>query len=94
VVRRLALEAEAARFNRLKKAIWPQRCYDCDDAQAAEDLLPLVYDELRRIAAARMGARQPNAHCLTSATLPFTSFPFSILHCSFGGVCNHAAFPE
>src|SRR2546422_371697 len=29
------------------------------DAQAAKDLLPLVYDELRRIAAARMAQEQP-----------------------------------
>lgn len=28
-------------------------------AQAAEDLLPLVYDELRKLAAARMAAEQP-----------------------------------
>jgi hypothetical protein len=21
-------------------------------------------------------------------------FPFSITHCAFGGVCNHAVFPE
>jgi hypothetical protein len=29
-----------------------------------------------------------------SAITALALFPFSILHCAFGGVCNHAAFPE
>jgi hypothetical protein len=29
------------------------------DAQAAEELFPLVYEELRKLAAARMAARRP-----------------------------------
>ena len=40
------------------------------------------------------GAKAPDAHCLTSATTPLALFPFPIPYCSFGGVCNHAAFPE
>jgi len=31
---------------------------------------------------------------LTLATTPLASFPCSIPHCSFGGFCNDAAFPE
>src|SRR6516164_3243036 len=38
------------------------------DAQAAEKLLPLVYDELRRLAAARM-AQQPPGHTLQATAL-------------------------
>lgn len=33
---------------------------DSGDAQAAEELLPLVYDELRRLAAAKMAHETPN----------------------------------
>jgi hypothetical protein len=32
------------------------------DLQAAADLLPLVYDELRKLAAARMAAEAPGHH--------------------------------
>lgn len=32
---------------------------DRGDRQAAEELLPLVYDELRKLAAARMAQEQP-----------------------------------
>ena len=32
------------------------------DRQAAEQLLPLVYDELRKLAAARMAAEKPGPH--------------------------------
>ena len=32
------------------------------DAKAASDLLPLVYDELRKLAAARMAAETPGQH--------------------------------
>lgn len=38
------------------------------DARAGEDLLPLVYDELRRLARARM-AREPAGHTLTPTAL-------------------------
>jgi len=38
------------------------------DAQAAEQLLPLVYDELRKLAAARMAAEAPG-HTLTATAL-------------------------
>ncbi len=38
------------------------------EAQAAEKLLPLVYDELRRLAAARM-AREPPGHTLQATAL-------------------------
>ena len=39
-----------------------------DDPQAAEKLLPLVYDELRRLAARRMAA-QPSDHTLQATAL-------------------------
>jgi RNA polymerase sigma factor (TIGR02999 family) len=38
------------------------------DAKAAADLLPLIYDELRRLAAARMAAESPD-NTLTSTAL-------------------------
>src|ERR1044071_8451684 len=38
------------------------------DRQAAADLLPLVYDELRQLAAARMAAEQPG-HTLDATAL-------------------------
>ena len=38
------------------------------DRQAAADLLPLVYDELRKLAAARMAAEQPG-HTLDATAL-------------------------
>ena len=38
------------------------------DRQAAADLLPLVYDELRKLAAARMGAEKPG-HTLDATAL-------------------------
>src|SRR5437588_12785056 len=38
------------------------------DRQAAADLLPLVYDELRRLAAARMAAEDPG-HTLSATGL-------------------------
>src|SRR6476469_6564995 len=38
------------------------------DCQAAADLLPLVYDELRKLAAARMGAEDPG-HTLDATAL-------------------------
>ena len=38
------------------------------DRQAAADLLPLVYDELRRLAAARMAAERPG-HTLDATAL-------------------------
>src|SRR5436190_10371344 len=28
------------------------------------------------------------------ASMPLPRFPFSIPHCSFGGVCKHTAFPK
>ena len=34
------------------------------DLQAAEELLPLVYDELRRLAAERMAQEKPSTACL------------------------------
>lgn len=41
---------------------------EAGDAQAAEQLLPLVYDELRKLAAARMAAESPN-HTLQATAL-------------------------
>jgi RNA polymerase sigma factor (TIGR02999 family) len=41
---------------------------DAGDSQAAEQLLPLVYDELRRLAAARMAAERPD-HTLNTTGL-------------------------
>src|SRR5271165_3032515 len=38
------------------------------DSRAAADLLPLVYDELRKLAAARMAAESP-AHTLNATAL-------------------------
>src|SRR5262245_60591192 len=38
------------------------------DARAAKDLLPLVYDDLRRLAAQKM-AREPPGHTLTPTSL-------------------------
>src|SRR5829696_6980528 len=38
------------------------------DARAAEDLLPLVYDDLRRLAARKMG-QEPLGHTLTPTSL-------------------------
>src|SRR5262245_56465888 len=38
------------------------------DPQAAAELLPLVYDELRKLAAARMSAERPD-HTLTATAL-------------------------
>ena len=39
------------------------------DRQAAADLLPLVYDELRRLAAARMKGKAPD-HTLDATAIP------------------------
>src|SRR5712672_2196299 len=39
-----------------------------DDPQSAEELLPLLYDELRRLAAMKMGA-QPAGHTLQPTAL-------------------------
>ena len=43
------------------------------DSQAAADLLPLVYDELRKLAAARMAAECP-AHTLDATALVHEAF--------------------
>jgi RNA polymerase sigma factor (TIGR02999 family) len=44
-----------------------------DRAQSAEELLPLVYDELRRLAAAKM-AHQPPGHTLQATALVHEAF--------------------
>src|SRR5262245_55787248 len=44
------------------------RQIDSGDRSAAADLLPLVYDELRRLAAARMAAESPD-HTLQATAL-------------------------
>jgi RNA polymerase sigma factor (TIGR02999 family) len=43
------------------------------DRQAPADLLPVVYDELRRLAAARM-AREPDGHTLDATALVHEAF--------------------
>jgi len=46
---------------------------EAGDRQASESLLPLVYDELRRLAAARM-AREPADHTLQATALVHEAF--------------------
>ncbi len=48
-------------------------CVKRGEAQAAEELLPLVYDELRRLAAAKM-AHQPPGQTLQATALVHEAF--------------------
>ena len=43
---------------------------DQGDAQAAEQLLPLVYEELRRLAAAKLAHEKPGQTLLATALVP------------------------
>ena len=59
----------ATRFRRGRRRRLRQRArIDGSDAQAAEQLLPLVYDELRKLAAARMAQESPG-HTLQATAL-------------------------
>jgi RNA polymerase sigma factor (TIGR02999 family) len=55
-----------------------------DDRQAAADLLPLVYDELRALAAARMSAEAPG-HTLDATALVHEAYLRLIGHQHFDG---------
>ena len=54
------------------------------DRQAAADLLPLVYDELRKLAAARMAAERPG-HTLDATALVHEAYVRLIGHQHFDG---------
>jgi RNA polymerase sigma factor (TIGR02999 family) len=65
---RLTWLAAGGRLDGMSEVTRPRDAATAGDRQAAADLLPLVYDELRKLAAARMAGERPD-HTLDATAL-------------------------
>jgi RNA polymerase sigma factor (TIGR02999 family) len=70
---RVILPPTAAKLGRMSDVTRLLEAAQAGDRKAASDLLPLVYDELRKLAAARMAAESPG-HTLDATALVHEAF--------------------